>query len=157
MGAIPQQVAADLPQNKIRLNTPVLAVSAGITGAAAPVGVVLDLGSKQAVNARAAVIAADPLAASKLLGNRLPPFPAGRASTCLYFSLPAPPPVSDPLLILNGEPTSPTAPVNNLVFLDSIAPSYAPLGRSLASVTVVGNPAESDETLADACLRQISR
>ena len=34
--------------------------------------------------------------------------------------------------------------MNNVAFLDACAPSYAPAGQSLASVTVVGDPAIKD-------------
>jgi hypothetical protein len=142
----------------------------------------------------------------------------GRGSTCLYYALKGPPPLTDPLLVLNGEGTTDDKPVNNIVsavdiwawhvrggdvmdsvrdvcgqsqsgkasrfssfcklgirvfalpdlhhwrdypestqcsepfpccqvFLDRIAPSYAPEGQSLASVTVVGIPKANDAAL----------
>ena len=55
--------------------------------------------------------------------------------------------MADPILILNGEGATFGRPINNLVFLDRCSPSYAPNGQSLASVTVVGNPAVKDEEL----------
>jgi len=56
--------------------------------------------------------------------------------------------VTDPLLILNGDTTSEDKPINNLVFLTNINPSYSTTNTtSLLSVTVVGNPIVDDDML----------
>jgi hypothetical protein len=55
--------------------------------------------------------------------------------------------VTEPLLVLNGEGCDISKPVNNVAFLDSCCSSYAPPGYSLASVTVVGDPAVKDQQL----------
>jgi hypothetical protein len=55
--------------------------------------------------------------------------------------------VTEPLLVLNGEGCDISKPVNNVAFLDSCCSSYAPPGFSLASVTVVGDPAVKDQQL----------
>jgi protoporphyrinogen oxidase len=53
--------------------------------------------------------------------------------TCVYFEAPAPP-VPGPWLVLNGE----GGPVNNLCVPSEVAPSYAPAGRALVAVSILG-------------------
>ncbi|KAG5175542.1 hypothetical protein JKP88DRAFT_203532 [Tribonema minus] len=161
MGAIPAQLAAALPEGAIRLNTAVTAVTpappaapAGGGAGEAPPRAKLALKGGGKVSAFAAVLATEAPQAFALLakagrpldGYQKPP-PPGRSSTCLYFAVPGAAPVADPILILNGEGTDIGRPVNNVAFLDRCAPSYAPAGQSLASVTVVGDPALRDAEL----------
>jgi hypothetical protein len=54
--------------------------------------------------------------------------------TCVYYDAPAPP-VPGPWLVVNGE----GGPVNNLCVPSEAAPGYAPPGRSLVSVTLLGS------------------
>lgn len=70
-----------------------------------------------------------------------------RASTCLYYGINGPPPVKDPILVLNGDDTNDNQPINNLCFPSVVSNSYAPPGKSLCSVTVVGDPTASDAEL----------
>ena len=60
-------------------------------------------------------------------------------STALYFALDGPPPVSEPLLVLNGQTEG---LLNNVCFPSTVSASYAPEGKSLASVTVIGEPSD---------------
>lgn len=53
--------------------------------------------------------------------------------TCVYYAAPAAP-VPGPWLVLNGE----GGPVTSLCVPSEVAPSYAPVGRALVSVTVLG-------------------
>lgn len=41
-----------------------------------------------------------------------------------------------------------TCTVNNMCFPSTVAPSYAPTGKSLASVSLIGIPEESDEEVS---------
>ena len=86
------------------------------------------------------VVATDAPAAEELL----PGMPPRRmnAVTCLYFAAPEPP-VRGPYLVLNGEGRG---PVNNLAVMSEVAPSYAPEGQALVSVSVL-EPAGDAETL----------
>ncbi len=53
--------------------------------------------------------------------------------TCIYYDAPATP-VPGPWLVVNGE----GGPINNLCVPSEAAPGYAPAGRSLVSVTILG-------------------
>lgn len=57
-----------------------------------------------------------------------------RSTTCLYFAADKPP-IEDPLLVLNGDRKG---PINNLCVPSNISRAYAPDGKSLVSVTVIG-------------------
>ena len=60
-------------------------------------------------------------------------------SACMYFALDHAPPVSTPVLTLNGKEQS-SRIVNTLCFPSLVSPSYAPAGSHLASVAIVGEP-----------------
>lgn len=118
----------------IRLNSAVKSVSPGR----------VTLRNGDILTAAAIVVATDEPSTRSILGSRMGPSDLktpvkGRGSTCLYYATPGKPPIGDPLLILNGEGTSDKAPVNNVVFLNSINRDYAPPGQSLVSVTVVSH------------------
>ncbi len=53
--------------------------------------------------------------------------------TCIYYDAPAAP-IPGPWLTLNGE----GGPINNLCVPSEVAPSYAPAGRALVSLSVLG-------------------
>jgi hypothetical protein len=59
---------------------------------------------------------------------------------CLYFAADRPP-VGEPILVLNGDGCG---PINNLCVPSQAAATYAPVGQSLVSVTVLGD--HVDET-----------
>jgi hypothetical protein len=53
---------------------------------------------------------------------------------------------------LNGDGTG---PINNVVFPSSIAPAYAPPGKFLAAVVILGMPAENDDDLVQEVRNQL--
>ncbi|MEM7390929.1 MAG: NAD(P)/FAD-dependent oxidoreductase [Verrucomicrobiota bacterium] len=123
MGALPIQLADRLPAESLHLNTPVSKVGTNE----------LTLSSGQVHKGRAVVLAADLKHASGLypeLTDR-----AWRTTHCLYYDAPTPP-VEKPILVLNGQEHG---LINNLVVLSEVNPSCAPPGRSLVSVTVLGD------------------
>ncbi len=133
MGALCEQLVERLPLNTVRYGAPVSDVW----------GHRVRLDSGETVESSAVVVATDaPAAAGLLLG--MPP-PRTRRVTCLYFAAPEPP-VEGPWLVLNGEGVG---PVNNLAVMSEVAPSYAPAGQALVSVSVLGEPAapEAPEAL----------
>jgi len=122
MAEIPKQLAAALPAEAIRLHTRVVAIDDH--------GVRLEDGGFLASSS--VVIATDLKAADRLLG-RENSRAVSNGVICLYFSA-STPPVSEPILLLNGEGTG---PINNLTVLSAVSPDYAPAGRHLISISVV--------------------
>ena len=132
MEAIPRQLASRLPTDRILVNRRAQSLNGH--------DIVMVDGSTW--HSRAVVVATEAPATCKLLGQ-----PLGVASiseTCLYFACDR----TDwhtPFLVLNGEGKG---PVNNIAFPSRVSATYAPSGRSLASVVVLGNPVENDIQLA---------
>ena len=129
MGALAGQLASRLPEGALRLGTPVEEVF----------GHRVRLASGARETCDAVVVATDGPSAEALL----PGLPPQRTTsvTCLYFAAPEPP-VRGPYLVLNGEGRG---PVNNLAVMSEVAPSYAPAGQALVSVSVVAEADSSPE------------
>ena len=152
MGAVAQQLASGLKPETVLLNTPVrtlLRADNQVTGVA------LEDGSE--VAADAVVVATEADVAARLTGLKLPV--EHRSVTCLYFSLPVKA-YPEKKILLFAEP-NPYAEaeqqlVNNAALLTNVAPSYAPAGKHLLSVTVLGDPPLSDETLAERVKAEIA-
>jgi phytoene dehydrogenase-like protein len=141
MGAIPEQLASRLPAGSIRLNASV----AEIQGNA----VLLESGER--IEGSAVVVACEGPATSRLLKQQRNV--ASRSVTTVYLSANQPP-LDDPILVLGG---SGRGVVNNLAVLDRVAPTYAPAGKSLVSVTVLGNPVRDDAVLVKNVKSQLKR
>jgi phytoene dehydrogenase-like protein len=129
MTAIPRQLAAALPEESLHLNTLVHSVRTGV--------VETDSGPVSCV---AAVVAADPVAATTLL-PALGTAPTMRAVTTYYHAA-AEPPLRESILVLDGERKGPV--VNSLV-LTNAAPSYSGDGRALVSSSVLGADTPDDD------------
>jgi phytoene dehydrogenase-like protein len=121
IGAIPAQLAEKLPAGSIRLNAHVDSLHESE----------LTLAGGETLRARAIVVAAEGPSAAHLVGEVEP---ASRSVTCFYYSA-AEPPVAEPILVLNGDGAG---PVNNFSVISQVAPGYAPAGKSLISVSVLG-------------------
>lgn len=137
MQAIPRQLAAALPPNTIRTGTRVQTVHKNQ----------VILADGEALEAKAVVVAVEQATAAELLTGM-----NGTKSnqvTCLYFSAERAP-LDEPILVLNGESNG---PINNLCVPSQVAPSYAPSGRALVSVSVLKN-GKSDEQQLTAAVRQ---
>lgn len=121
IGALPAQLESALPAGSIRCGARVNRVEPGqvTIDDAAPVA------------ARAVVVATEAPEAARLVGL---PEVGSRSVSCLYFAT-GRPPVADPVLVLNGEGKG---PINNLAVMSNAAPSYAPEGSALVSVSVLG-------------------
>lgn len=120
MGAIAQQLAAPLLPGTIRLNQGVLHIQ----------GSSVRLESGEQLTSDVLVIATDHATAARLRGKQAA-IPSARGSMTLYFDAPAAP-QRGPWLILNGEGNG---VVRTVCVLSEAAPSYAPTGRALISVT----------------------
>jgi phytoene dehydrogenase-like protein len=138
MGAIPAQIAAHLPADAIRLNTHAESLHENE----------LRLTAGECLRARAIVVAADGPAAAHLVGEAEP---ASRSVSCFYYSTDQPP-VPHPMLVLNGDGAG---PVNNFAVMSQVAPSYAPAGKSLVSVTVLGMQQLTDQQLSGFIIAQM--
>lgn len=139
MGAMAQYIVSQLPPRNIRLNTRVTAISS--------TGVTITTGEH--IPANATVVATDFISTAALV----PDFqaPASRGTACLYYAAETPP-VAEPILVLNSEGQG---PINNLCVPSLVAPSYAPPGQNLVSVSVVG-AASPDRTLEPRVHQQLS-
>lgn len=146
--AVAAQLLATLPSGSVRVNAKVTGtVRVGDDGIA-----VEGDGGPSKVTARSAVIVATegPAAAAMLpsLNATSPSAPgAPVGTTCLYFAIDGPPPLSTPILYLNGDGGG---MINNCCFPSTVASTYAPAGKSLASVSIVGVPSGiGDEALVE--------
>ncbi|MFO8098822.1 MAG: NAD(P)/FAD-dependent oxidoreductase [Salinibacter sp.] len=139
MDQIPKQMRARLPEDTVRLNTPVEAVE----------GQTVTLAGGTTLSAPYVVVAADAPAAHHLVGEASPT--AGRSTTCLYFAA-SRSPLDDPILVLNGDGVG---PINNLAVPSDVAPGYAPDDRALVSVTVVEETPEEKAALERSVREQL--
>jgi phytoene dehydrogenase-like protein len=138
MGAIPAQLAAKLPADTVRLNARVESLHENE----------ITLAGGEALRARAIVVATESTSAAHLVGEAEP---ASRSVTCFYYNAEESP-VPHPMLVLNGDGAG---PVNNFSVLTQIAPSYAPAGRHLISVSVLGTQELTDAQLGGFIIAQM--
>lgn len=138
MGAIPAQIASHLPENSIRLNTHAESLHENE----------LILTGGETLSARAIVVAADGPSAAHLVGEAEP---ASRSVTCFYYAADEPP-VPHPMLVLNGDGAG---PVNNFAVVSQVAPSYAPAGKSLISISVLGTQQLTEQQLGGFIIAQM--
>lgn len=130
MGEIPKQLAARLPIGCLELNSPVVAVDANS----------VTLASGERIEGQSVVVASNAAAAAKLLPELAPSMPTWRSVTNLYFSAPASP-VNEAIICLNG---AGEGLVNNVCVLSDAAPAYAPMGKALISVSILGLQADPE-------------
>ncbi len=140
MQELPKQIAADLPQDRVRLNAPVVT--------ATPDSVCLADG--ETIEASRIVIATNASAAAELLGQE-PPETARRVR-CLYFACEEPP-LREPILVLNGDGTG---PINNFCVPSLVSSEYSPPGQHLLSVSVVDESHVSNSDLETEVRKQAS-
>lgn len=127
MGEIARQMASKLPDGTIQFNCPVRDVSTNR----------IVCGNGDEYSAGKVIVATDQNSAfqfnSKIENQN-------NGVTCLYFSAPVSP-VKEPILVLNGDGKG---PINNLCVPSDVAPSYAPNGKSLISISVIEKEKASD-------------
>ena len=112
MQAIPKLLGHELD---VRLNTKVEQLPASLT-----------------------VVAVEEPEAARLLNEAAPI--GAKSVDCLYYAAEEAP-ISEPILMLNGDGTG---PINNCSVVSAVAPTYAPAGASLISVTVLQKSHEPD-------------
>lgn len=113
MQAIPDQLAAGLPDGAIRLGRRVEALD----------GRTARLEDGTTVRGRAVVVATEGPVAARLVGVR---DPGSKCVSALWFAADEPP-LRGRSIVLDGEARGPVA---NLAVMSEVAPSYAPKGRS---------------------------
>ena len=138
MGTIPAQLAGKLPTGSVRLNAKVESLHEN--------EITLEGGETQ--QARAFVIATEGPAAAHLVGEAEP---ASRSVTCFYYAADESP-IPLPMLVLNGDGAG---PVNNFAVMTQVAPSYAPAGKHLISVSVLGIQQLTDVQLGGFIIAQM--
>ena len=132
MAAKKKPINGDGNENSgIRLNTRVKAIDRA--------NMQVELENGETIKARSIVIATDGPEAHKLLPEI--DKPGSLPTTCLYFSAPKAP-IDEAILILNGDGEG---PVNNLAVMTNVSSSYAPPGRALMSLTVLGETGPMDD------------
>ncbi|MDQ3129789.1 MAG: FAD-dependent oxidoreductase [Acidobacteriota bacterium] len=135
MQAIPEQIAAHLSPNQIRLNTTVKKIS----------GKTVCLDNGEIIEADNIVLATDAKTAAKLLGEESKV--EFNSTVCLYFE-------SDVPLNMKGEPylvinSNTDELIDHLLVMSDVVPTSAPAGKTLISVSIVGNKDVSDDVLEE--------
>ncbi|MGB0715277.1 MAG: NAD(P)/FAD-dependent oxidoreductase [Phycisphaerae bacterium] len=136
MGAIPSQLASELPDGTVRYGASVERIENGC--------IHLSDGSSYATDA--VIVATDAHAAASFLPGVQAP--ASRATTTVYFAADQSP-LREPILWLNAN----DGVVNHLAVMTDAAPSYSKDGRALVSVTLLG---DHDEAVVDQVQKELS-
>lgn len=119
MQEIPNQLVNALPEDALHLQSPVRSID--------ETGITTD---SDKINAENIVVATDPnqwFSAKKTT--------EWNATTCLYFSAEIPP-ISKPLIVLKGDRKG---CINNLCVPSLVSTKYAPKGKHLISVSLIGS------------------
>ncbi len=124
MGAIPLQLTHRLPPQTIRVDSPVSSANRNS----------LLLASGEEIQGSRVVIATHAAQTAEIIPGFAPHAPAWRSVTNVYYSS-ASSPLAEPIIALNG---SGSGLVNNFCVPSDVAPSYAPPGKSLMSVSLLG-------------------
>jgi phytoene dehydrogenase-like protein len=130
MGEIPRQLCDRLPPESVRLQAPVRAVTAR--------SVTLENG--ETLEADAVVVATNLETAAGLVPGVARHQRGWRSVTVLYFSAPVSP-LGEAIIALNG---GSSGLVNNVCVPSDVSPHYAPEGKALVSVSVLGVPGSPD-------------
>jgi len=139
MEEISRQLAAGLPSEWVRKGRRVQRIQSGS----------LLLEDGRTIPARAVILATESPETARLLGS--PSAQASVAETCLYFACDQAS-WHPPYLVLNGDGGG---PINNIAFPSRVSPDYAPIGKTLVSVVVLGNPDENDRVLVKQVREQL--
>jgi phytoene dehydrogenase-like protein len=128
-GRLAESMVPGIGEGRIRLETPVREVRAD--------GFRLDDG--EWIEASAVIVATDEKTAAGLAG--LPEPAKGRVTTCVYYDAPETDRSTATLYLSPGG----AGPINELAVPSAVGKDYAPAGRSLVSVSAVGEEALSDD------------
>ncbi len=140
MQAIPEQIAAKLPAGSIMLGTKVTKIN----------GNTVTLSDGKVLTAKQIVIATDAANADRLLKRNTKR--AYNVTTCTYFSADRSP-LTQKMLALNPNRLS---VVHNLCVPSDIAPSYAPAGKALVSVSTQGLEGIDEQKLTEDIVQELT-
>ncbi len=142
MAAIPAQLLEDLPPQSVLLNTRVESISENK----------VVLANKHTLHGRAVVVAVEGSQAAGLTGFEAQvPVPVSRSVACIYFDAPVLN-LHTKSLMLNG---SGDGIISNLAPISGIAPTYAPPGRNLVSVSIVAPEGIDDPDLENTVRKEL--
>lgn len=142
IASIPEQVASKLPEDSFIFNNKVKMIE----------GNQVTLLDGTTLNAKKIIISINPLDLKNLFPD-LAIDPASNHVTCLYFATSEKPPVSKPVIVLNGENKG---LVNSLFVPSLVEKNYAPEGQHLISISIVKENDLDDEELTDKVLSEMS-
>ena len=128
MQAIPEQLAARLPDGTIHFQSSVTAISEATVET-----------EQRTLSPQHIVVATDGSTASQLLPDT--PEPKWNSTACLYFSAEEAP-WTEPVIALKGDRDG---LINNCCVPSVISSDYAPAGRALISVSVLGDHRRNEE------------
>jgi len=134
MADIPKQLVARLPNQTVRCNARVDRIDSNT----------VTLSDGEEFQAKHIVLATDEPSFKQLM-----PESGVRRSvteTCIYFSADWTPPFKNPFLILNGETDG---PINNIAFPSMVSSRYAPPGKTLIAIVVLGDEWQKKSNLSD--------
>ena len=140
MAEIPRQLASQIGNDFIRLNTRVTSIQNG--------EILTEHG--ETITSEAIVLAADGW--SPLLGNRKLKDNCGGKTTCLYFSSKKAP-HRQSLIALKS---APVGLVNNVAVLNNTAANYAPEGKSLIAVSIIGDTVSEEDALIELTRQELT-
>lgn len=140
MQAIPEQIAAKLPKVSVKLGMKVANIH----------GNTITLSDGKKLTAKQIVVATDAANADRLLQRSLNR--AYNVTTCTYFSADCSP-LTQKMLALNPNRLS---VVHNLCVPSDIAPSYAPAGKSLISVSTQGLELVDEQKLSAHIVQELT-
>lgn len=140
MGRIPLQLASKLDKETIRMHTKVSSIADGVVATEGSDG----------LTASAIVVATEGPAAARLMstaGISMTP-PGSQPVSCVYFST-SKSPVDSASIVLNGMGRS-NGPATNVAVMSKVSAAYAPPGRHLVAISVLGGVDGHDSGAAHA-------
>lgn len=130
IAAVPEQLAARLKPDTLSLETEVFEIEPGR----------VELGRGERMTAASIAVAVPFTVVGTLIKGMVFPRRSWHATTCFYYEAPRSP-LSEPMLLLNGEGEG---LINSLAVPSDVQPSYAPEGKSLISVSLVGEYSDKE-------------
>lgn len=142
MQAIPEQLASRLSPNQIRLQTRVAKIE----------GKIVYLENGETISAQTIVLATDANTTSRFLGES--ETTRYNSTDCLYFACDCPSKLFEiPYLIINANKDE---LIDHVVDLSAFSSSYAPAGKTLISVSLVGNNSFGERELIEKVQQELN-